>query len=84
MYGDDPYCVTVLMKSELFKRESEFSAAKKIAAEMLPASIYPNFVLLEPYIFLNRFSYIGINSVLGNYKPAVLDGRSAMTLSALI
>ena len=84
MYGDDPYCVTVLMKSELFKLESEFSAAKKIAAEMIPASIYPNFVLLEPYIFLNRFSYIGINSVLGNYKPAVLDGRSAMTLSALI
>lgn len=84
MYGDDPYCVTILMKSNLFKHESEFSAAKKIADEMLPASIYPNFVLLEPYIFLNRFSFLGINSVLGNYKPAVLDGRSAMTLSALI
>lgn len=84
MYGNDPYQITVLIKSELIKNETEFNAVKKIASEILPVSMRLNLVLLEPYIFLNKFSYIGINSVLGSYKPAVLDGRSAVTLSALI
>jgi len=84
MYGNDPYQVTVLIKCELIKNETEFNALKKIASEMTPVSMRLNFVLLEPYIFLNKFSYVGINSVLGSYKPAVLDGRTAVTLSTLI
>lgn len=84
MYGNDPYRITVLIKSELIKSEAEFNAVKKIASEMIPVSIQLNLVLLEPYIFLNKFSYIGINSVLGSYKPAVLDGKTAVTLSTLI
>ena len=84
MYGNNPYRITVLIKSSLVKNQNELNAIKKIASEMIPVSMELNVILLEPYIFLNRFSYAGINSVLGSYKPAALDGRSPITLSQIL
>ena len=83
MYGNNPYRITVLIKSSLVKSANELNAIKKIAAEMIPVSMELNVILLEPYIFLNKFSYAGINSVLGSYKPAALDGKSTITLSQI-
>ena len=84
MYGNNPYRITVLIKSSLVKNQNELNAIKKIASEMIPVSMELNVILLEPYIFLNRFSYAGINSVLGSYKPAALDGKSSITLSQIL
>lgn len=84
MYGNNPYRITVLIKNSLVKNANELNAVKKIASEMIPVSMELNVILLEPYIFLNRFSYVGINSVLGSYKPAALDGRSPITLSQIL
>jgi hypothetical protein len=50
---------------------------------MLPVSLNLHVVLLEPYIFAGKFSYLGINSTLGSYKPAAFDGRSPMMLTTL-
>jgi len=83
LYGDDPYTVTVLIKSTLIKNEHDFNALQRVAAEMLPASFTLHIVLLEPYIFAGKFSYLGVNSTLGSYKPAAFDGRSAMMLSTI-
>jgi hypothetical protein len=56
---------------------------RRIALEMLPVTAELNLVVLEPYIFLNKFTYLGINSTLGQYRSAALDGKSQLTLSTL-
>ena len=42
-----------------------------------------NLVVLKPYIFLSRYSYLGINSVLGQYRQAALDGFSTLPFTEL-
>ena len=83
MYGNDPYRITLLIKSELIHSDGELNMVRRIALEMLPVSTELNLVLLEPYIFLNKFTYLGINSTLGQYRNAALDGKSQLTLSTL-
>ncbi len=83
MYGNDPYRITLLIKSELIHSDSELNMVRRIALEMLPVSTELNLVVLEPYIFLNKFTYLGINSTLGQYRNAALDGKSQLTLSTL-
>ncbi len=83
MYGDNPYTVVVLIKSELVKSTRDYNVLLKIAEEMKPVTMEIKLVLLDPYIFLNNFSYIGINSVLGQYRQAALDGKSKLTLSII-
>ena len=83
MYGSDPYKVTMMIKSEHIKSDSELSAIRRLAAKMLPAYAQLDLVVLEPYIFLDKYSYLGINSTLGKYRSAALDGRSQLTMSTI-
>ncbi|MBE6611258.1 MAG: hypothetical protein E7632_02095 [Ruminococcaceae bacterium] len=83
MYGNDPYTITVLIKSGIVKGEHDYNALRKVAEEMLPAPFSLRIVVLEPYIFAGRFSYLGINSTLGSFKPAAFDGLSVMMRSTL-
>lgn len=83
MYGNDPYTITVLINRETVKTEHDYNALRKIAGEMLPAAMQLRTILLEPYIFAGKFSYLGINSTLGSYKSAAFDGQSTLMLSAI-
>ena len=83
MYGSDPYTVTVLIRSDIVRTEHAYNALRRIMEEMLPVSLTLHVVLLEPYIFAGKFSYLGINSTLGSYKTAAFDGRSSMMLTTL-
>ena len=38
-------------------------------------------ITLRPYILLDSYSYLGINSTLGQYRPAELDGFSMLSFS---
>jgi len=46
-----------------------------------PAHMECRIVALKPYIFLGQHSYLGINSVLGQYKAFQLDGLCAVPFS---
>ena len=78
MYGGNPYTVTVLVKPG-----HDTEVIRRIATEMLPVTVELNLVELDPYIFLDNYAYIGVNSSLGYYQPAVLDGSSQLMLSTL-
>ena len=78
MYGGNPYTVTVLVKPG-----HDPAVIRRIAAEMMPVTAELNLVELDPYIFLDNYAYLGVNSSLGYYQPAVLDGSSQLMLSTL-
>ena len=74
----DPYTVTVLVK-----RGHDLDVIRKIAMQMLPVTLELEIVELDPFIFLGEHSYLGVNSALGVYRPAALDGSSQLMLSTL-
>ena len=78
MYGEDPWKVTVLVRPGY-----DTEIIRRIASEMLPVTSELNLVELDPYIFLDNYAYLGVNSSLGYYRPAVLDGSSQLMLSVL-
>ncbi len=78
MYGSSPYTVTVLVKPG-----HNLEIIRRLALEMLPASVELKLAELDPFIFLDNYAYLGVNTSLGNYRPAILDGRSQISLSTL-
>ena len=59
----------------------EFSDLQKIIEEVKPAWMDFKIITLRPYILLDSYSYLGINSTLGQYRPAELDGFSMLSFS---
>ena len=78
LYGADPSTVTVLVRQGF-----DTEVIRRIALEMLPVTAELNLVELDPYIFLGKHAYLGVNSALGVYRPAALDGRSRLTMTSL-
>lgn len=78
MYGGNPYTVTVLVNPG-----HDQEIIRRIAYQMMPLTTELNLVELDPYIFLDNYTYLGVNSSLGNFRPASLDGSSQLMMSTL-
>lgn len=48
-----------------------------------PAQMESRITVLRPYIFLDQHSYLGINSVLGQYRAFRLDGQCKVPFSVI-
>lgn len=83
LYGDSPFGFTVLVKEKYVKTVREFNILLKIIEEMKPVQMELKLVVIKPYIFLNQYSYLGVNSVLGKYRDVNLDGSAPLTLAVI-
>lgn len=78
LYGDNPYVITIVVSEDCIPSTKEYKSLRKIVDSCKPAHIEANLVVLKPYVFIDRYSYLGINSVLGRYRALNLDGFSAI------
>lgn len=83
MYGNDPYKIFILVRSDVIRSDSDKDIIYKIAREMMPVTVEFELKVLEPFIFLNQYSYLGINTYLGKPGNAALDGKSRITFSVI-
>lgn len=83
LYGKDPNVFTLLVKEEYISSAGDYQALLNLVREEAPAYMEVNIVPLKPYIFLGQYSYLGINSRLGQYRPLKLDGMSALQLTVI-
>lgn len=83
LYGDHPCLFTVVVRENCVPTEKEYRTLLKIIESAKPAHEEANVVVLKPYIFLDKYSYLGINSVLGQYRPVSLDGFSALPFTSV-
>ncbi|MCR4780965.1 MAG: hypothetical protein K5876_07715 [Ruminiclostridium sp.] len=83
MYGNDPYKIFILVRSEVIESDSDKDILWRIARELVPVTVDFELKVLEPYIFLGQYSYLGINSYLGKSGNAALDGKSRITFSVI-
>ena len=81
LYGEDPYSVTVLVREECIPAYKDHQALLRLLDQIRPVQMKIRLVVLEPYIFADGYSYLGVNSVLGRYKGAALskNGRLDFT-----
>ncbi len=78
LYGDNSYYFTVVVPERCVPSVKEHKTLLKIIENTKPAHMEANVVVLKPYIFLDKYSYLGMNSVLGQYRPVSLDGFSVL------
>lgn len=83
LYADDPYSVTVLVRSECIKTSKDHQTLLRILEQEKPIQMECKLVILEPYIFMDGYSYLGVNSVLGEYEKASLGKNSRLDLAAI-
>lgn len=83
LYGDNSYYFTVVVPERCVPTVKEHKTLLKIIESAKPAHMEANVVVLKPYIFLDKYSYLGMNSVLGQYRPVNLDGFSALPFTSL-
>lgn len=84
LYGENGYIFTVIVDMGGQNSNKQYNILMRIVERAKPAHMESNIVVLEPYIFLDRYSYVGINSVLGNYGAVVLDGQYSIPMTALL
>jgi phage tail-like protein len=83
LYGDNTYIFTVILGLDAVIGINEYKILTKIIENAKPAHMECNLVVLEPFLFLNKHSYLGINSVLGQYQNLILDGQAAISFTTI-
>ena len=83
LYGEDPGVVTVCLPASAVPSNRVYQRVVKQMEQVRPAQVELSLVLLKPYLFLDSYSYLGVNSILGRYEPLHLDGHSTVPLSTV-
>lgn len=73
LYGEDPYRFFALLEDGAFPSRDLAEAFLDEMQSLIPAGAELELVLLKPCVQLDRHTYLGINSKVGGYIPAVID-----------
>lgn len=83
LYAKSRWEFAVLVCGEELAQTDRFLVLKQIVDMAKPAHMESRIIILHPYIFLDHHSYLGVNSVLGKYRPLRLDGQCAVPFSVI-
>lgn len=83
LYGTDDYACCLLVREACIPSSREYQALMAIVGEAAPAHMEVRIAVLKPFLFLGEYSYLGINSGLGHYRPLTLDGRSLLPFTSV-
>lgn len=84
LYGEHPYTFTVIVEQSSIPTERERSILENILDEEKPAFTEVKLVALEENIYLDMYSYLGINSYLTEPSLLVLDAHTTMPQDTLL
>lgn len=73
LYGSNPYEVRVLIREQAVRGQPETAVLHRMIEVAAPAGIECSLVILQSCIYLDQYSYLGINSRLAGYEEAQLD-----------
>lgn len=83
LYSSKAYEFTVLLDVEGSEENSQEMVLRQLVDMSKPAGMECRIVILKPYIFLGQHSYLGINSILGQYKEMELNGLCAVPFTTV-
>jgi phage tail-like protein len=74
LYGDNPYKFFILLDSNTFRDSDDRESFIGRMGDLIPAGTEFEVVTLKHRIRLDEHCYLGLNSYIGSYIPAVLSG----------
>lgn len=83
LYKDDPGSFTVLVREACISGHKEYQTLLRMIEQVKPVQMELQLVILKPYIFADGYSFLGVNSVLGQYEGAVLGGSGRLDFAAI-
>lgn len=83
LYGDNAYCVTIILEERAVADRRKLRILERLIRHCSPAHLDTRMEILQPYIFLSRHSYMGINSQLGVMGEVVLNGQNFLPFVVL-
>jgi phage tail-like protein len=84
LYGDNPYSFTVLLKPEQSLNEKQRVVIEGLLEEQKPAYTEAKLVQLQPWMYLDLHTYLGINTVLTEPSLLLLGPDRSMPNDTLI
>lgn len=84
LYGGDPYTFTVLLRPEQAPTEKQRVVIEQLLEEQKPAYTEAKLVLLQPWMYLDLHTYLGINTVLTEPSLLMLNPDRTMPNDTLI
>ncbi|THF73390.1 phage tail protein [Cohnella fermenti] len=78
LYAADPHVFNVLVKSEHADTETKRVSLLHLIDAFKPAFASCKLVVLQPWVYMDLHSYLGMNTVLSEPTLLTLDGRSSM------
>ncbi|MCG9968444.1 phage tail protein [Pelotomaculum terephthalicicum JT] len=84
LYGTDPYCFCVLIKQECVPTAGRRFVVQQIINQEKPAFTEAKMVVLQPWIYMDMHTYLGINTYLSELSLLRLDQESSIPYSTLI
>lgn len=84
LYGGDPYTFTVLLRPEQALTEKQRVVIEQLLDEQKPAYTEAKLVLLQPWMYLDLHTYLGINTVLTEPSLLMLNPDRTMPNDTLI
>ena len=84
LYGQEPYAFSVLIRQERLSSTAQLATLQKIIDEEKPAFTEGRLVILEPWIYMDMHSYLGINTYLSELSLLRLDNKSAVPFGSVI
>jgi len=84
LYGEDPYRFFVLMEENAFSGQREMEQFLQKMEDRIPAGTELELVLLKQSIQLGWHTYLGLNSRVGGYVPAVVDQNITIHYDTMI
>lgn len=84
LYGDNPYKFFILLEEDSFHSRAEMDSFLVDMASLIPAHTEFELVLLKRCVQLDRHTYLGLNSVVGNYVSVVLNENTTIQYDTTI
>ncbi|OPX91729.1 MAG: Phage tail protein (Tail_P2_I) [Pelotomaculum sp. PtaB.Bin104] len=84
LYGTDPYCFCVLIRQECVPTAERRFVVQQILDQEKPAFTEVKLVVLQPWIYMDMHTYLGINTYLSELSLLRLDQESSIPYSTLV
>lgn len=84
LYGDNVWTFTVLVPEQYLESTQQYIELKRIVESFTPAHTILNLVVMRDYLFLDSYTYLGVNSLLAGSGNLVLDGKASIPFESTI
>ncbi len=84
LYGDDPYRFFILLPEDAFGTREDMDRFVLLMQERIPVGTYFELVLLKRCVQLDRHTYLGVNTMVSDFVPVMIDESKTIHYDTMI